>query len=104
MNSIFEHVVNKIWVWLDEVIECTQNLEILSLFLMEQIKSNLILIKLHFGNSLLEFTSLIFNHLLSFLDFLLLFLKLFNFLINLFLHHLKQVLMLNFELVHDSSE
>ena len=48
MNSILEHVVDEIRIWLDEVIKCAQNLEILSLLLMEQIEAYFILVKLHF--------------------------------------------------------
>jgi hypothetical protein len=104
MNCVLEHVVDKVRIRFDKVIEGAQNLQVFSLLLMEKIEAYLILIELHFVHSRLEFVSLVLDHLFSFLDLLFLFLELFNFLINLFLHHLEQVLMLNFELVHDPSE
>ena len=104
MNCVLEHVVDKVRVWFDKVVEGAQNLQVLSLLLMEKIEAHLILIKLHFVHSRLEFVSLVLDHLFSLLNLLFLLLELFNFLINLFLHHLKQVLVLDFELVHDPSE
>ena len=104
MNSVLEHVVNKVWVWLDEVVKGAQNFQIFSLLLIEKVEANLILIELHFVDSRLEFVLLVLDHLFSLLDLLFLFLQLFDFLINLFFHHLEQVLVLDLELVHDPSK
>ena len=89
MNGILKHVVHKVRRGLDEVIDGLQHLEVFSLLLMENIELIFVLIELHPIYSLLELISLIFNHFLSFLDFFLLFLQLFNFFVNLFLHHLE---------------
>ena len=35
MNGIFEHVVNEIWIWFDELGKSMQNFQILSLVLVE---------------------------------------------------------------------
>jgi hypothetical protein len=104
MDRILEHVINKIRVGFDEIVQSCKDLQVFSFLLMEQVEPHLILIELHLHNGRLEFVFLFFNHLFSFLDLFLLFLQLLNLLINLFLHHLEQVLMLNLQLVHDSSE
>ena len=74
MNSILEHVVNEIWVGLNELIQSLKNLEILLLLLMEQIESDLILVKFHLVDSGLELISLFFNHSFALFDLFLLFL------------------------------
>ena len=104
MNCILEHVVDEVWIWLDEIIQGAQNLQVLSLFLMEQIETNFVLVELHFVYGRFQLVSLVLDHLFPLLDLLFLFLELFDLLVNLLLHHLKQVLMLNFELVHDPPE
>ena len=71
---------------------------------MEDVELVLVLVQLHAVNSLFQLCSLVLNHFFSFLDFLLLLLKLFDLLIDLLFHHLEQVLVLDFELVHDTSE
>ena len=96
MNSIFEHVVHEVRVWLDEVIQGTQDFQILSFLLVEQIESYLILVQLHFVDGGLEFISLVINHLFSLLDLFLLLLELLDLLVDLLLHHLEEVLMLDF--------
>ena len=35
MNCVLKHVVNKVWVWLDEVVKGAQNFQIFSLLLIE---------------------------------------------------------------------
>lgn len=67
---------------------------------MEEVEAHFILIQLHLGHSLLQFVFLVFNHLFSFSDFLLFLLQLLNFLVDLLLHHLEQILVLDFQLVH----
>ena len=71
---------------------------------MEQIETHFVLVELHFVDGRLQLVSLVLDHLFPLLDLLFLFLELFDLLVNLLLHHLKQVLMLNFELVHDPPE
>ena len=104
MDGVFEHVVYKIRTWSNEVIEGLQDLQILSLLFVENIEPVLILVKLHFIYSLFKLVPLFFNHLFSFLYLFLLVLELFDLLVDLFLHHLEQILMLNLELVHYPSE
>ena len=104
MNGILKHIVYKVWVWLDELVQSLENLEILLLLLMEQVESNLILIELHLVHCRFELIPLFFNHLFSLFDFLFLFLELLDLLVNLFFHHLEEVLVLNFKLVHNPSE
>ena len=71
---------------------------------MKEVKSNFILIELHLVNGLFELVSLVLNHFFSFLDFFLLLLKLLYLFVYLLFHHLEEILMLYFELVHDPSE
>jgi hypothetical protein len=89
MDSIFEHVVNEVRIWLDKIVQSRQNLEIFSFLLVEEIESHLILLKLHFVNSGFELSLLILDHLFSFFDLFLFFLQLLYFFVNLFLHHLE---------------
>ena len=104
MNGIFEHVVHEVWVWFDEVIKSRQDLQVFPLLLVEQVEPHFVLVKLHLGDRSFQLIPLVFNHLLSFLNFLFLLLQLFDFLINLFLHHLEKILMLDLELVHNPPE
>ena len=71
---------------------------------MKQIKSDVILIQFHFIDRRFEFIPLLLNHLLSFFNLLFLFLKLLYLLIYLLFHHLEEILMLDFKLVHNSPE
>lgn len=71
---------------------------------MEEVESDLVLVELHLVDGLLELVSLVLDHFLSLLDFFLLLLQLFDLLVYLLFHHLEEILMLYFELVHDSSE
>lgn len=104
MDGILEHVVDEVGTWLDEVIDGRQHLEVLSLLLVEQIEFIFVLIQLHPVDRLLEVTPLLFDHLLSFLYLLLLLRELFDFFVDLFFHHLEQILVLDLQLVHDSPE
>ena len=104
MDGVFEHVVYEIRTWSDKVIEGLQDLQVLSLLFMEYVEPVLILVKLHLVDSLLELVSLLFDHFLPFLDLFLLVLKLLDLLVDLLLHHLEEILMLNLKLVHYSSE
>ena len=104
MNGILEHVVHKVRRRLDEVIDSLEHLQVLPLLLVEQVELVLILVELHSIDGLLEVVPLILDHLFSLLDFFLLFLQLFYLLVDLLLHHLEQVLVLDLELVHDTSE
>ena len=104
MNGILEHVIDKVRTRPDKIVQSLQNLEILPLLLMENIEPVLILVQLHLINSLLQLVPLLLYHFLSFLYFLLLVLELFYFFINLLLHHLEQILVLYFQLVHYSAE
>ena len=96
VNGIFEHVVHEVWIWLDEIVQGRKNLKILPLLLMEEVKSDLVLVELHLVDSLFELISLVLNHFLSFLDFFLLLLQLFYLFVNLLLHHLEEILVLYF--------
>ena len=104
VDRILEHVVDEVRVWLNEVIQGREDFKILSLLLVEKIEAHLILVELHLVDSLLKFVALVVNHLLPLLDLLFLFLKLFNLLVNLLLHHLEQILVLDLQLVHNSTE
>ena len=89
MDGVFEHVVYEIRTWSDEVIEGLQDLQVLSLLFMKDVEPVLILVKLHLVDCLLELFSLLFDHLLPFLDLFLLVLKLLDLLVDLLLHHLE---------------
>jgi len=71
---------------------------------VKEVKSNFILIELHLVNGLFELVSLVLNHFFSFLDFFLLLLKLLYLFVYLLFHHLEEILMLYFKLVHDPSK
>ena len=104
MDSVLEHIIHEVRIWLDEVIQGRQNLQVLSLLFMEEVESDFVLVEFHLVDCLLKFVPLVFDHLFSFFDLFLFLLQLFDFFVDLFFHHLEQVLMLDFELVHNSSE
>ena len=104
MNGIFEHIIDEVRVGLYEIVKSREDLEVLSLLFVEQVKSDLILVELHLVDGLLQLSPLIVNHLFSLFDFFLLFLELLYFFVYLLLHHLEEILVLDLKLVHDSPE
>jgi len=104
VDGVLEHVVDEVRVGPDEVVESLQHLQVLSLLLVEQVEADLILVKLHFVDRLPQLLALVFNHLFSFLDLFLFLLELLDLFVDLLLHHLEQVLVLDFKLVHDAAE
>ena len=89
MNRVLEHVVNEVRVRFDEVVQGLQDLQVLTLLLMVDIKTILILVKFHLVHGLLQFTTLFFHHFLPLLDLLFLFLELLDLAVDLLLHHLE---------------
>ena len=71
---------------------------------MEQIEPDFILVELHFVDRRFELASLLIDHFFPLLDLLLFLLQLLDLFIDLLLHHLKQVLVLDLKLVHDTAE
>jgi len=104
MDSIFEDVVHKVRIRLDEIIKLLKCFELLSLLIMEQIKRYIVAIYVHVIDSFGQISFLVSDFLVSLLQALLLTLQAFDFFINLIFHHLEQILLLNFKLLHDSSE
>lgn len=104
MNGILEHVVNKVGVWLHEIVQNLQHLKILLLPLEECAESHIITVELNSRNRLQQLLSVCDYGFISFLDFLLLFLQTLELLVNLLLHHCVQVLLLNFELLDYAAE
>ena len=96
MNCVLKHIVYEVRIRFDEVIKCLQDLEVLAFFLMVDVETVLVLVQFHLIDCLFEFTTLLIHHFFAFLDLLLLFLELLDLAVDLLLHHLEQVLMLNF--------
>jgi len=104
VDRVLEHVVHEVGAGLDEVVQGGEYFEVLPLLFMENVEAVLVLVQLHLVDSLLELVALLLYHFLSFLDLLLFLLELLDLLVNLLLHHLEQVLVLDLQLIHYSSK
>ena len=104
MNSVFEHEINEVGGRLDEFIELLEVLELAALLFVENVEVVLRGIKLHVFNLCRKIKFLIGNLLITLFQLLFLLLERADLLIDLFLHHLIKVLLLNLKLLHYAAE
>jgi hypothetical protein len=72
MYSVFEHVVDKVGIWFNEVSEYAQHLQVFLFLVIECIEGHVISVYIHFGQCLVQFSPIGDYLLISFLDLLLL--------------------------------
>ena len=104
MDRILKHEVDEIRVWLHKLIQHLKVLQIAPLFLIEDIEIVFIRIELHVLVLLNEVGFSLRDLLITLLQLFLLFLQGSDLFINLFLHHLIKILLLNFQLFHYAAE
>jgi len=102
--SVLEHVVNEVGIGFDEVIQHLQLLNLLAFVVVEQIEVDLIAVQLHVLHRVDQILFLFKNLLIPLFELFLFLLKLSDLFIDLLLHHLVQVLLLDIELLHNSAE
>ena len=104
MDCVLKHEVDEVGVGLDELVELLQVLQLASLLLVENIEVVFGGVELHVFHLRRKVCLLLADFLVSLLQLFLLFLKRSDFLVDLLLHHLVEVLLLNLELLHNPSE
>jgi len=102
--SVLEHVVNEVGIGFDEVIQHLQLLNLLAFVVVEQIEVDLIAVQLHVLHRVDQILFLFKDLLIPLFELFLFLLKLSDLFIDLLLHHLVQVLLLDIELLHNSAE
>ena len=95
MNSVLEHEVNEVRRRLDELVQLLQVLQLSTLLLVENIEIILGGVKLHVLDLGGQVGLLLGDLLVALLKFLFLVLERADFFVNLLLHHLVQVLLLD---------
>lgn len=104
VDSVLEHEVHEVRVGLDELVQSLQVLQLLALLFVEDIEVVLVRVQLHVLDRRSQVVFLVDNFPVALLEFLFLVLETSDFLVNLLLHHLVQVLLLYLELLHDPPE
>ena len=104
MYCVFEHEVDEVGRRLDEFIQLLEVLQLAPLALVKDVKVVLRGVEFHVLDLGCQICLLLSNLLISLLQLLLFLLERANLLIDLLLHHLIEILLLNFELFHNSSE
>lgn len=104
MDRVFEHEVDEVGIGLDKLIQLLEVLELASLLLVEDVEVVFASIQLHVLDIGGQISLLLRNLLVPLFKLLFLFLKGADLLVNLFFHHLVQVLLLDFKLLHDTAE
>ena len=104
MDTVLEHEVAEVLVGLHKVIEHLQIFEISPLAVVEDVEVVLVRVEFHVLALVQKLCLLICNCLVSLLQLLFLLLQTPDLLVNLFLHHGVEVLLLDLQLFHDSSE
>lgn len=104
MDRVFEHEVAEVLVRLHEVVQHLQILQIAPLTIVEDVKAVLVRVQLHVLALIEQLGLLIHDRFVSLLELLLLLLQTADLLVYLLLHHCVQILLLNFQLLHDSAE
>ena len=95
MNCVLEHIVQKVGVWLHKFIQSLQGNNITPLFLIEQVEVYLETEKLLVFQLLVQVGFLLSYISISFFQFFLFFLQGPDFFVDLLLHHLVEVLLLD---------
>ena len=95
MNRVFEHEVDEVGCWLDKLIQLLQVLQISPLLLVEYVEIVLRGVEIHILDLCSQVSLLFSNLLVPLLQLLLLVLKRSDLFVNLLLHHLIQILLLD---------
>ena len=104
MDCVLKHVVKEVGVGLDKVIESLKLFDFTALLVVEEVKVYFIRVKFLVFHLNLQVSFLLCYFAVSLLQLFLLLLQRADFFIDLFLHHLVQVLLLDVELLHYPSE
>jgi len=104
MNRILEHEVDKVGRWLHELIQLLEVFQFAALLLIEDVEVVLRGVQLHVLNLRGQISLLLGDLLVTLLQLLFLVLQRANLLVNLLLHHLVQILLLDLQLLHYSTE
>ena len=102
MDGILEHEVDEVGVGLDELVELLQVSQLAALLLVEDVEVVLARVQFHVLDLAGQIGLLLSNLFIALFQLLLLFLEGADFLVNLFLHHLIEVLLLDLQLLHDA--
>jgi hypothetical protein len=95
MDRVLEHEVDKVWRWLDELVQLLQILELTALFLIEDIEVVFRGVQFHVLHLGGQVSLLLCDLLVTLLQLLFLVLKRADLFVNLLLHHLIQILLLD---------
>jgi len=104
MDRVFKHKVDEVGVGLYEFVQLLEVPKLAPFLLVEDIEVDLAGIKFHILALGCQISLLLSDFFIAFFKLLLLFLQRSDFFVDLLLHHLIQVLLLNFELFHDTAE
>jgi hypothetical protein len=104
MYSVLEHIVHKILIGPHKVIEHREHLQVLPLALVEGAEGHVVGVDLHLGQVRGELLPVLDDLLVPLLHLLLLFLQRLQLALDLVLHHLVEVLLLDFQLLDDPPE
>jgi hypothetical protein len=104
MDGVFKHVVHKVLVGLDKVIQRVQHTDVFLLFLMEGVERHLISVNFHAVQTLSQLGSILNNLLVSLLNLFFFLLETFYFLLYLFFHHRVEILLLDFKLFYNATK
>lgn len=104
MNRILEHEVDEVGIRLHEIVKLLQILQLSAFPLVKNIEVVLGRVQLHILKLRGQVGLLLGDLLVALLELLLLFLQRANLLVNLLLHHLIEVLLLDLELLHYAPE
>lgn len=104
MNSVFKHVVQKVRIRLNKLIQSLKLLNLSTLLIIEEVEINLIRVKLLILHLNLKVLLLLTNLTIPLFQLLFLLLQTPYLFINLLLHHLVKILLLNIKLLHDATE
>lgn len=104
MDSVFEHIINEVGVRLDELVEGLERPQLFAFLLIKYIKVDVVGEERHVFEVVHQLYLLFGDILVSLLQLLLFFLQGSYFFVNLLFHHLVEVLLLNFQLLHYSAE
>jgi len=104
MYCILEHVVHKIRIWLDKLIQHLQLLYLFTLLFVKHVKVDFLAVELHIRISLRKVCFLLGDLFVTLFKLFLFLLYAPDFFVYLLLHHLVQVLLLDVKLLHYTAE
>ena len=104
MDGVFEHKVDEVGIGLDELVELLEILELTTLLLVKNIEIVLRGVQFHVFELIGQIGLLLRDLLVALLQLLFLLLQRADLLVDLLLHHLVKILLLNLQLFHDAAE